>query len=396
MTVDGPRALRQDEWEGLSHVVGTVFRPTMFAEYPQLFNAENRENLRVVAQSGRVVCHVGMTQRAASLQGCRIEIASIGAVATLDEFRGKGLASAAFQDACDTAAHNGIDLMLISGGRGLYQRAGCRSVGLDYDFLLDESAAGKLASVRPPGGGGFTFVPLTTTHVPEMRALHAAEPVRFIRRAEDWRMALECGIVMNTASDFWGVRLGDVLVAYVIVHQPAKTRRREGEPTFTRVVEIAGQRAAILASLPEMRRHYGTEQIRVHAQGSDPVFARVLRLTTGLPGLESGFSGTLRVINFPQLMERCRPLLAERIGHTATRELEFAADEPPGSAGGGFTIRRGAEAIRIKDLGSLATFLFGARKPAESDQPPTGNGALINDLRAALPLPVPWYGISYV
>jgi len=368
----------------------------MFREYPQLFNEHNRENLRVVGEDGKIVCHVGMTQRAASLLGCRIDVASIGAVATLDEYRGKGHASAAFQDACDKAARDGIDLMLISGGRGLYLRAGCRTVGLDHDFTLDTAAAARLESVRPPGGGGFTFTPLTAAHIPELRNLYAAEPVRYIRRAEDWQMALECGVVMNTAADFWGVRLGDVLVAYVVVHQPAKARRREGEPTVTRVVEFAGQRAAILAALPELRRRYGTEHVRIHAQGSDPVFARVLHHATRSEGTDSGFSGTLRVINFPQLMDRCRPLLAERMGWAAARDMTFETDSPPGSAEGGFTIRRGTHTVRVGDLGSLAGLLFGARKLGEGDTIPTGDVTLLRDLQAALPLPSLWYGISYV
>ena len=396
MTADGPRALRPDEWDQLSHVVGTVFRPSMFQEYPQLFNDQNIANLRVVSEANQLVCHVGMTHRPASLHGCRIDVASIGAVATLETHRVKGYASAAFQDACDKSAADGIDIMLISGGRGLYTRAGCRVVGLDHEFSLDEAATDKLASVRPPGGGSFSLVPLTAEHIPEMRALHAAEPVRYIRRAEDWEMALECRTVMNTASDFWGVRVGELLVAYVIVHEPAKTRRQEGEPPFTRVVEFAGVRASVIAALPMLRRHYGTEQIRIHAQGSDPVLARVLRLTTGVEGTESGFSGTLRVINFPQLMERCRPLLAERIGHAATHALRFECDAPAGSADGGFTFRRGDASVRVDELGSLAGFLFGTRKPLEGDAAPTGDAALLSDLGAALPLPVPWYGISYV
>ena len=404
MPADGPRALRPNEWDQLDHVVGTVFRPSMFQEYPQLFNEPNVENLRVVAEGGRVVCHVGMTHRPVSLSGCRIDVASIGAVATLDSHRSKGYASAAFQDACAKSARDGIDVMLISGGRGLYTRAGCRVVGLDHDFYLDEAATSKLASVRPPGGGSFLLVPLSAEHIPEMSALYAAEPVRYIRRAEDWEMAFECRTVMNTASDFWGVRLGDpstgsggtILVAYVIVHQPAKTRRREGEPPFTRVVEFAGVRASVIAALPMLRRHYGTEQIRIHAQGSDPILARVLRLTTGISGIDSGFSGTLRVINFPQLMERCRPLLAERIGHGAADQMRFESDAPAGSAEGGFTIRRAGETVRVNDLASLAGILFGARKPLEGDTEPTGDESLLRDLRAALPLPVPWYGISYV
>jgi predicted N-acetyltransferase YhbS len=358
---DGPRALAPSEWDQLDHVVGTVFRPTMFHNYPQLFNDANRENLRVVADDGKLVCHVGMIERAASLAGCRVDVCCIGGVATLNEYRGKGYASAAFQDACDKAARDGMDVMLISGGRGLYTRVGCRQVGLDWDFTLDE-----------------------------------AEHVRFIRRVEDWEMALDCRIVMNTASDFWGVWLGDTLVAYAIVHDPTKARRRPEDAALTRVVEFAGQRAAILSSLPELRRRYGTERLRIHAQGSDPVLAEVLRASTGAEGAPSGFSGTLRVINFAQLLERCRPLLAERIGWAKVRDMSFTADAPAGKDHGGFMIRRETQEVRLADLGSAANFLFGARSRPAEDSEPTGDAALKADLSRALPLPVPWYGISYV
>ena len=393
---EGPRALAPTEWDELDHVVGTVFRPTMFQNYPQLFNEANRENLRVVADGGKLVCHVGMIERAASLAGCRIDVCCIGGVATLNEYRGKGYASAAFQDACDKAAGDGMDVMLISGGRGLYTRVGCRQVGLDWDFTLDEAQAERLGSVRPPGGGGFRLAPLTRDEIPAVSGLYAAEHVRFIRRAEDWEMALECRIVMNTLSDFWGVWLKETLVAYVIVHDPAKARRRPEDPTMTRVVEIAGQRAAILSSLPELRRRYGTERIRIHAQGSDPVLAEVLRASTGVEGTASGFSGTLRVISFEQLLERCRPLLAERIGWRKVKEMRFHADARAGSEDGGFTIRRGTQEVRISDLGSAACYLFGARSRAEEDSDPTGDAELLADVSRALPLPVPWYGISYV
>ncbi len=393
---NGPRALAPSEWDQLDHVVGTVFRPTMFHNYPQLFNDANRENLRVVADDGKLVCHVGMIERAASLAGCRVDVCCIGGVATLNEYRGKGYASAAFQDACDKAARDGMDVMLISGGRGLYTRVGCRQVGLDWDFTLDEAQAERLASVRPPGGGGFRLAQLTRENIAAASALYAAEHVRFIRRAEDWEMALDCRIVMNTASDFWGVWLGETLVAYAIVHDPTKARRRPEDAPLTRVVEFAGQRAAILSSLPELRRRYGTERIRIHAQGSDPVLAEVLRASTGAEGAPSGFSGTLRVINFAQLLERCRPLLAERIGWTNVRDMSFAADAPAGKDHGGFTIRRETQEVRVADLGSAANFLFGARSRPAEDSDPTGDAALKADLSRALPLPVPWYGISYV
>ena len=395
---DGPRALRPDEWDQLNAVVSTVFRPSMFQDYPQLFNEPNRENLRVVADDGKVVCHVGMTERAASLLGCRIDVCCIGAVATLDEYRGKGYASQAFQDTCDKAAADGVDVMLISGGRGLYTRVGCRQVGQDLDFSLDAAAASRLASARPPGGGGFAIRQAGTESIPALSRLYAAEGVRFIRQREDWEMAFGCGVVMNTPSDFWGVWLGDVLVAYLVVHQPDKARgRKPDEPVAVRVVEYAGQRAPVQAALPELLRHYGAARINVHVQGSDPVLGQVLCMASETQGTPSGSSGTIRILNFVQLMERCRPLLLERIGRERTAGLTFHADAAPGAAGGGFAIRRGQEEVRVRDLSSLALFLFGSHKPvAGPDSEAEGDAALLKDLREALPLPSLWYGLSYV
>jgi hypothetical protein len=394
---DGPRALGTGEWEQLNYVVSTVFRPSMFANYPQLFNERNRENLRVVGEGGRLVCHVGYIKRPASLAGCKIDVCCIGAVATLDEARGKGYASLAFQDACDKAAADGVDVMLISGGRGLYTRVGCRQVGNDLDFSLDETALARLASVRPPGGGAFAVEKLDSRSIPQLSALYAAEPVRFIRHGEDWEMAFECGVVMNTPSEFWGVTAANTLVAYLIVHRPDQARRREGEAPAVRVVEFAGQRAAVMSALSELRRHYGTERVTLHVQGTDPVLGSVLRTASGVNGTPNGSSGTIRILNFEQLMERCRPLLVERAGIEAVAAMTFHADSRPGSGEGSFSIRRGGDEVRIPDLASLGLFVFGSHRPlAAPDSEPVGSAPLLEDLRRALPLPSLWYGMSYV
>jgi predicted N-acetyltransferase YhbS len=393
--MDGPRALRSDEWDQLSQVVSTVFRSSMFEEYPQLFDKTNQDNLRVVAEDGKVVCHVGQIERPASLAGCRIDVACIGAVATLDEYRGRGFASLAFQDACDKAARDGVDVMLISGGRGLYTRVGCRQVGQDADYVFTPESAERLAGVRAPAGA-YEVAPVGSDRAAELMSLYAAEAVRFIRRADDWRMAFECGVVMNTASDFWGVSAGGVLVAYLIVHQPQRARSRPEDPLTVRVVEFAGVRPAVLAAVPALLRHYGAARLTLHVQGSDPVFSRFLPALGAGERRPSGASGTLRVINFPQLMERCRPLLAERLGHAIATRLTFHAESPPGSAAGGFAIRAGADEVRVADLASLAVLLFGSHRPlAAPDTRPSG-GALLAALERALPLPSLWYGISYV
>jgi hypothetical protein len=160
-----------------------------------------------------------------------------------------------------------------------------------------------------------------------------------------------------------------------------------------RVVEFAGERTLVAAALPRLLAHYGAGSLTVHVQGSDPVL-RALLTAGGLSGAPDSASGTLRVINFPQLMDRCRPYLAERVGADVTAGLVFEADAPPGSAGGGFTVRRGAEAVRLPDLATLAVYLFGT--PEATAAAPEGSADLAATLAQALPLPTLWYGINYV
>src|SRR5262249_25163248 len=109
--MEGPRALQENEFESLRALTDAVFRPGMPEQYPQLFNADNRENLRVCVDEGLCVSHVGMTERKASLLGCTIQVCCIGAVSTYKEYRGQGLASRCFDDAVAKAFQDGVDLM---------------------------------------------------------------------------------------------------------------------------------------------------------------------------------------------------------------------------------------------------------------------------------------------
>jgi predicted N-acetyltransferase YhbS len=387
---DGPRALLPEEWPQLDALVSTVFRSTMLANYPQLFNAENRDNLRVVADEGRVVSHVGMIQRSASLLGCGVKVACVGAVATYPEQRGHGYASLAFQDCCELAAADGCDLILISGGRGLYTRVGCRRVGQDWTALVDVADAATAA--RLPATEALEVRAIGEERLDAVAALYQAEPVRFLRPLEDWQRAFACRIVMAGHAEFWGLFLHDRLVAYIVV-QPPRAGRQATDTASVRVVEYAGDRAAIVGALSRLAHHYQARQVNLHLQGWDRAL-RLRLLSAGSQATPSPTWGTLRVLNFPQFMERCRPMLAERLGTAAAAGLRFAADEQPGSAVGGFTISAGSRQLRLPDLGTLATFLFtDAQGPAPESPEAAGLRAL---LQPALPLPTLWYGISYV
>src|SRR6266542_3139602 len=97
-------ACRPDELFELVDLMNRVFRGgrpgDMGEEYPLVFEAENSEHLRVArAEGGKLVSHVGICIRDSSLLGAPVRVASIGAVGTDPEHRGKGLASALMADA---------------------------------------------------------------------------------------------------------------------------------------------------------------------------------------------------------------------------------------------------------------------------------------------------------
>ena len=378
--MDGPRSLHSDEWAQLNTVVETVFRPGMFEQYPQLFNEANRDNLRVVVADGKVVSHVGMIERPASLLGCAIQVCCIGGVATLPDYRERGYASAAFADAVAKARTDGVDLMLISGGRGLYLRAGSRRVGQDQEFIVTPTAAPRLQATTT----GIRVAAVTAEHLPLLQDLYAAEAVRFVRWQEDWRMAFDCKYVMNRPTEFHLIYRGADPVAYLLIQKP-RPGAAENDPRV--VAEFAGDRTALACALGQLASERNIA-LRVHVLRADTVLASLLG-GAALPADPAPFSGTLLVINFVQLMERLRPLLAERLGAETARQLTFHA------ATDHFTIAKGEESITLSGRGDLALYLFGSPNDDEAIAP-AGSPALAAQLEQALPFPALWYGISYV
>ncbi len=386
--MDGPRSLHRDEWEQLNTVVETVFCPRMFEQYPQLFNEANRGNLRVVAADGKVVSHVGMIERPASLLGCSIQVCCIGGVATLPDYRERGYASAAFADAVAKARTDGMDLMLISGGRGLYLRAGSRRVGQDREFVVTPAAAPRLQATTT----GIRVAAVTGEHVPLLRDLYAGEAVRFVRWREDWQMAFDCKYVMNRPTDFHLIYRGAAPVAYLLLQPPRPGTSNTGSGSGTGaepwpVAEFAGDRAALVCALGQLAGEHSIA-LRVHVLRADTVLGGLLG-GAAVPANPAPTSGTLLVINFVQLMERMRPLLAERLGAETAQQLAFHAEDDR------FTIAKGAEGLTVSGLGDLALYLFGSHNNDEAVEP-VGSSALAAQLDQALPFPALWYGLSYV
>ena len=375
--MEGPRGLRSEEMSSLRRLTDICFWEGLVDKYPQLFNEDNLENLRVIVEKGEVISHVGMTEQWASIFGCQLRVACIGAVCTHPEYRMRGLATKLFDDACAKAYADGVDFMIVSGSRGLYLRAGCRPiVGCDFEVSVTPEHIPLFSD------DGITVEPCSRRDLPIIAAIYRREPVRFLRRLEDYQRAFTCRHVMDRESEFLLIKKGGSPRAYVILPRPSEERPK------VRIGEYAGERISLVNALGLIIQRYpDLEEMVLHILGCDNLLKSLIE-EKGLQPRPSNSAGTVRIINFPQLMKRMRPYFEEIIGYKEARRLRFLEE------GGRFIIKYDADQVVIPDRSEAVQLIFGS-KDAPVELLLT-DGRLSDLLREILPIPLPWYGINFV
>ncbi|MCS6862184.1 MAG: GNAT family N-acetyltransferase [Abditibacteriales bacterium] len=381
---DGPRAVRPEEFESLMALINTVFRsgkpPTMGEEYPHLFTPDNFENLRVIreydvegdAPSG-IVSHVGTTIRDAVILGCHVRVGNVGAVSTYPQHRQRGFASACFDDACANALRQGVDFMLISGDRSLYRRAGCRKVGRDSEFTVTRDIA---AAQR----GTVTVERYQDANLYDVKRIYESEPVRYFRPLEEWQRFLRDGASTHHRAELWVIRRGSDIVAYCALYPKSS----DGTSAFE---EYAGDRTALMGALDELMTQQDLNAVDVHVSSHDDLLRTLLR-GCNAPARHAHASGTQLILNFPQFMERLRPLMEERVGTAEARRLSFR------DYNGTFVFAYDGETVISTTRGGAAQVVWGTWEEREWQWAKEGRGKEV--LSRVFPIPALWYGFSYV
>lgn len=285
--MDGPRPIKPSEYEATLQLCNSIFHTPGGVQMglPMLFGEDNRHHLWVVAADGKPVSHIGMAVRPAVIGPLRTRVATLGVVGTYPEYRGRGYASAILQATFDQAASEGADLVLISGGRGLYRRAGCAVVARTF--------SGEIAPARLPGRG-----PAPRLYDGDTRpfaALSAAEPVHWVRDEADWQMLLG----QNPLDKYDWIRayVGTARrpVAYVVL------KHHHGGQRLT-MHEWAGDRRAALQAVRRLARERGCTGIRAQVPDTDTEMLQLLFGDT-LPAPDD-HGPTVKVVNLPALLAK--------------------------------------------------------------------------------------------
>ena len=376
--IEGPRAARKDELEAVIALSNAIFRSRregdMGREFPTLFCEENCENLRIFLDDGKPVSLIGFTVRDIFIMGASIRVCNVGSVCTDPNYRGQGLATRLLEDTILKSLRDGVEVMLISGGRGLYRRAGCINAGIYHVYPIPKDA-------RLPD------LPVEVKRweredTPDLVRIHQSEPVRYVRDIDEFLTLLEARVVVNHPSDTWLVGVDGEMVAYICAQKP---REEKDGVRVLNVEEMAGSRTAVLAALTKLFDLYNVDRINLNTTAADGEM-RSLGKLIGVPYVPRGFHGTLRIINLKGFFAAIEPYVSERLDEDELwgLEIEFEPD---------LIFRYEDEEFRLETIQDITAFVFGS---LEHERPTPKGPKLSRILDKLFPMPLVDYGLNYI
>jgi predicted N-acetyltransferase YhbS len=373
--LEGPRGARPEELPAVVRLADTVFgekRPHDMARwFPTLFSAANSRRLRVFSDGDRPVAMVGLTVNRVHAGGTAFTVGCIGAVCTLSEYRGQGLAGRLMEDTVRFCREEGADVLLVSGGRSLYRRMECVDAGLYESARIDRDAplprlAGEVREWREKD-------------LPALAALHGREPVRFDRGPDEFLALLRTATVHTWPGRTWVV--GSPAVAYLSVQEP-----READGRVLSVHELGGSRTAALAALSRLFEEYGVARAEVSFPSSDVELRSILD-SSGIAVAPRGFGGTVRVLDAPAGAKLATDRVRLVLPDPRRASLRTSAD------GASLRFEMGAESWRVEGLAEITALLFGSR---EQEVRMPSSGPLRAALEVLFPIPLVDYGLDYI
>ena len=398
--MEGPRGTRRKELTKVVELLHLVFRTsggmpaTIPQQYPLLFNAANLDNLRIILDDGKPVSHVGIQEVEAFIYGCRIRVGTIGGVCTHPEYRGRGLATMVLADSMRKMVEDGVDVVLISGIRGLYSRVGCAVAGRVHRFRIMREDAERLPSQS------MELLPLNEPHTTDLIEAYQKEPVRFHRTLEDFKVLLQApcpGPMGATEYTKRNLLVGDGLnfLGYLVVQMPREVHKDEVKASS--IIEYGGARRAIAGALKLLLEQYGVKELNFAVPAHDRDLLFILRQAGITIPKTTNFPGTLKLLNLPNLLRNIRPYLEERLGKKTMERFGIEKHDK------GFAFHFDHESITIKNEKDLTGLVFGIPDIISPKHEPylpkiqisRKKGKLPQALQRVFPLPTLLYGLNY-
>ncbi len=134
--------LTAKDYDELLDMLNTVFHKpegnTFDIFLPVMWERDDEHMSKHIAirENGKIAAVVGIYPLPAKVGGEDIVFSTIGNVATLEEFEGKGMMRALMSRGLEEAESLGLDVARLGGARQRYNRYGFEQAGVDYMFKL--------------------------------------------------------------------------------------------------------------------------------------------------------------------------------------------------------------------------------------------------------------------
>lgn len=145
---------RKEDLSAIIDLANRVFRSRrpghfMQEEFPYLYDEANADHWYLAKDHGRVVGMVGAMVWPAVIAGASTRVASIGSVATHEDYRRRGLATNLLTLSQKALVQESVRMILISGHLPIYQRFGGRAVGKVQWYTLRSNSPLVPYQIRP-------------------------------------------------------------------------------------------------------------------------------------------------------------------------------------------------------------------------------------------------------
>jgi len=345
---------------------------------------------------GKPVSQISTDLHQIKFNDCHLRIGSIGGVSTHPDFRGLGLAGKILSSCASQLKEQGSQLMLVSGMRGLYTRTGNVPAMRFYHFRLNDS------SVRSAYLPQVTLRPLNAADMPACARIYQSEAVSYVRKLNEYPASFSPGRA-------WIVEIDAVPVAYLLLYVPWE-HRNGPEQGVREVLEYAGSRLALTAALSQILA--GTtiqpqlpqlNELRLSVPWQDLDLIQLLQPLAASSSQETLLGHTMRLINFPAVLDNLEPYIAARLPQETAGKLHFEQSGPLlvdpdlGERSGDFCAIQWEKHRLELSTGDMTRLVFGDwdfSKTPQNLSLPTGS-PLIEIVKALFPLPSFQPGLNF-
>jgi GNAT superfamily N-acetyltransferase len=331
---EGPRTLQPQELAAAYELSDLCFgHSTLIDLPPGPYRPTRTQTVEVMSLGGRPVCQMGLKYSRLSVCGNSVRLASVGGVGAHPDYRGLGLATELLAHCLQKIRERGNRLVLISGTRGLYRRAGCVPAGVFEHFVIRRE---QMWPVEP----GVTIRAACAGDASTCASLHQMETVHFVRPLDVFRDTIALADTRRSGEN-WILEVDGRPVGYVFLRIPWSRTPQDQVREMVIQGEAAGSRAAFVDALPQLMARSGLAELWLACPWQDADLKHLLH-GRGVHGEPATLAGhTMQVLDFPGLMADLRGYASARLTRAQRRGLRFGQD------GDQCTISRGAECLTL-------------------------------------------------